>query len=227
MINTPTSVSDIPFQQEYHMPHFPKGLNDANIRNVAVDDQSNIWIATSEGIFKKHINAATWEKMVAGLEDGPAYTVLYDDTLGIWVGTWKGLFHYNNNAFKRMADTQGPISVLCATKEGVYAFGPKDVWLCNLSVSVKKNIKIAKSVRAAIADSNGGVWIGTDVGLYHYAADQLKYYFDTSYLVSAYVKGVAVKENTVWVGGLGGVAILKNHTKSSILKLNMACHLNM
>lgn len=67
----PASMTDTSFSQEYHVPHFPNGLNDADIRNIAVDDQSQIWIATSEGIFKKQINAAMWEKILSGLEDGP------------------------------------------------------------------------------------------------------------------------------------------------------------
>ncbi|MCC6289760.1 MAG: regulator [Chitinophagaceae bacterium] len=215
---TPASIADIPFTQEYHIPHFPKGLKDANIRNITIDDQSNIWIATSEGIFKKHINASVWEKITEGLEDGPAYTLLYDAISGLWAGTWKGVFHYEHNVFKKKVDAQGPIAVLCIAKEGIYAFGPKDIWLCSSAGSVKKNIPVVKSVRSAIYDGKAGVWIGTDVGLYHYTPDSLKYFFDTSHLISAYIKGVAVKNNDVWAGGLGGITILNDYHKKKALR---------
>ncbi|OJY88945.1 MAG: regulator [Sphingobacteriales bacterium 40-81] len=218
LVLSPTNTADIPFVQEYHIPHFPKGLKDANIRSIATDDQSNIWIATSEGIFKKHINGTGWEKVISGLEDGPAYTVLYDPASGIWAGTWKGVFHYRYNAFKKMADTNGPVSVLCVAKDGVYAFGPRDIWLCTPAASTRKDIRIAKSVRSAISDGNTGVWIGTDVGLYHYTPGSLKYFFDTSYLISAYIKGVAIKGNDVWAGGLGGVTILNGYNKKKTLR---------
>ncbi|MFT3746858.1 MAG: hypothetical protein QM768_01010 [Agriterribacter sp.] len=215
---TPTNVADIPFAQEYHIPHFPNGLNDANTRSVATDDLSNIWIATSEGIFKKNINTLTWEKITDGLEGGPAYTVLYNPASGIWVGTWRGIFHYEHNAFKKMADTKGPISVLCTAKEGIYAFGPKDIWLCTVSGCAGKDIRIAKSVRSAISDGNEGLWIGTDVGLYHYTSDSLKYFFDTLHLISAYIKGVIIKGKDVWAGGLGGVTILSGCNKVNTLQ---------
>lgn len=215
---TPASMADIPFAQEYHIPHFPKGLDDANIRSIAVDDQSDTWIATAEGIFKKNSNSDTWQKILSGLEDGPAYAVLYDPASGIWAGTWKGVFHFANNVFKKMADTQGPIAVLCADREGVYAFGPKGSWLCHSSGSIKKDINIARSVRSAVADGKGSVWIGTDVGLYHYTQDSLQYYFDTTHLISAYIKGVAIKDGDVLAGGLGGVTILKDGIKKETLK---------
>lgn len=214
----PASMTDTSFSQEYHVPHFPNGLNDADIRNIAVDDQSQIWIATSEGIFKKQINAAMWEKILSGLEDGPAYAVLYDPASGIWAGTWKGVFQYRNNTFEKMADTQGPVSVLCADREGVYAFGPKDSWLCHSSGSVKKDMNMARSVRSAVADRKGNIWIGTDVGLYHYTRHDLQYYFDTSHLISAYIKGVAIKNGNVLAGGLGGVTVLRDGVKKETLE---------
>ncbi|MBX2925381.1 MAG: hypothetical protein KF746_24500 [Chitinophagaceae bacterium] len=218
LVYTPANITDIPFSQEYHVPHFPKGLNDANIRSIAADDQSNIWIATSEGVFKKNSSDDNWQKVGSGLEDGPAYSVLYHPASGIWAGTWRGVFRYINNTFKKMADTQGPISVLCAAKEGVYAFGPKDAWLCHPSGSVKKEMRIARSVRSAISDENSGIWIGTDVGLYHYTTDSVKYFFDTSHLISAYIKGVVVKNGDVWAGGLGGVSVLNNGIKKKTIQ---------
>ncbi len=215
---TPESMTDVPFTQEYHTPHFPNGLNDANIRSVAADDQSNIWIATSEGIFKKTITGDTWQKVTDGLEDGPAYAVLYNAVSGIWAGTWKGVFHFEHHAFKKMADTRGPVSVLCAAKDGVFAFGPKDSWLCKKSGASAIDIRIARSVRSATGDGKAGLWIGTDAGLYHYNANSVRHYSDTSCLISAYIKGVAMKGDDLWAGGMGGVTVLNDGIKKRALK---------
>jgi hypothetical protein len=219
LIYSPSSVADIPFVQEYHTPHFPKGLNDANVRSIAADNRSNLWIATSEGIFKKKIDATVWEKQINGLEEGPAYAVIYDSVYGIWAGTWKGVFRYENGVFKKMANTQGPIAVLCAAKEGIYVFGPNDRWLCTISSAFKKDMPIAQSIRSAVFDGKDGVWIATDIGLYHYTKNTLQHFFDTSYIISAAIKGVAVKDNELWAGGLGGISVLdniNNHKKKTL-----------
>lgn len=63
-------------------------------------------------------------------------------------------------------------------------------------------------MRAAVSDGKGGLWIGTDVGLYHCNDMKTSLYQDENELISAYVRGMDYSNRgELWVGGLGGVTI--------------------
>ncbi|MBX3242514.1 MAG: hypothetical protein KIT80_05190 [Chitinophagaceae bacterium] len=214
----PVAISDTPFRQEYHVPHFPGNLPAADIRSVAVDTERNIWVATAGGIFRKKEEEKNWQKVTEGLEDGPAYHILFHPESGIWAATWKGVFLHSGTGFKKITGTEGPVAVLCRAGKGVYAFGPKGFWLCNGVTATVVDAKIARSVRSAVSNEKGEVWIGTDVGLYHYTGGSVNYYFDSTSLVSAYVRGVALKGGELWAGGLGGVTVLNEGVKQKTLQ---------
>ena len=63
-------------------------------------------------------------------------------------------------------------------------------------------------MRAAISDGKEGLWIGTDVGLFHCIKDHTIAYQKNEDLISAYVKGMDYsKDGELWIGGQGGVTI--------------------
>ncbi|MGN6495192.1 MAG: ligand-binding sensor domain-containing protein [Agriterribacter sp.] len=217
----PSTVNDAPFWQEYHEPFPVSNIAAGNeVRSIASDHTGAIWIATSAGIFKKEKDSKKWNKVIAGGEDGPAYTVQSHAATGkVWIGAWNGVFCIDNGTMKKVQGTVGPVSVLCFSKEGVYAFGPKGAWLCADKTFERKNYPIARSVRAAISDKQGGVWVTSDVGLYHCTPDTTKYYDGTNLLVSAYVKGLAYNyDHQLWIGGLGGVSVIEEEKKVKFLQ---------
>ncbi|MGC4034750.1 MAG: hypothetical protein QM764_02240 [Chitinophagaceae bacterium] len=215
-----TSTSDVSFVQEYHEPYVvSQNAGENEVRSITTDKENTTWIATIAGILAKKSNETTWTNILADDDKGTAFSVIADKQSQIWMGTWKGVLLYKNKQVISLTGTDGPISILCIAKEGVYAIGPNGVWLYNGSTFEKKNYKIARSVRAAVSDDHNGLWIATDVGLYHCSDKLNNYYYNTDVIISAYVKGLAFDtQNKLWVGGLGGVSILKNDKREKMIR---------
>ena len=196
------------FWQEYHQPFILENAEQNDVRSIAVDQSSNIWIATAAGIFKKDKNGNTWSPIIDEASRGPAYAVLADNLTSVWLATWNGVYQYRDNQLRKIEGVDAPISVLCKSKEGIYALGPKGVWLYSDDHFQKKNYSVARSIQNAITDENGGLWIATKVGLYHCSENRTILYNDTTQLISAYVEDVSTNnKGQLWAVGLGGVSI--------------------
>lgn len=216
----PIKAKDTSFWQEYHEPYsVGKTAEENEVRSITSDNVLNIWIATAAGIFTKKENEKSWEAISLGEDNGPAYAVITDSRNAIWAGTWRGVYMFQHNEIKKINGTDGPVSLLCNAMEGIYALGPNGIWLYNGKMFEKKIYKVAKSVRHAISDNKGGLWISTDVGLYHCTNNKTTYFQKTDVLISAYIKGVAFdKTGNIWVGGLGGVSVLRDEKKIKTLQ---------
>ncbi len=119
---------------------------------------------------------------------------------------------------------QGPVSVICTAKEGVYALGPKGVWLFNGTDFIKKDYPIARSVRGAVSDNKEGLWVASDVGLYHATKMGTKHFYKTDILLSAGLKGLAIdKKENLWAAGLGGVSIIKDDIQQRVIRPREGC----
>lgn len=206
-------VPDTTFWQEYHEGFMVgKDEGDNDVRSIAVDQSSNIWIAAASGIFMKGKNKNIWLPVIDETSRGSAYAVIADKVSGIWMGTWNGVYQFRDNELRKIEGVEGPVSALCKAKEGIYALGPKGVWLYSDHHFQKKDYPVARSVQGAISDEDGGLRIATKVGLYHCSEKNTVLYHDTTQLISAYVNGVAVNNTgQLWAVGLGGVSIRKNN----------------
>jgi hypothetical protein len=200
---------DRAFWQEVH--HAFPVINEptaGDVRSVTIDHDSNVWIATAAGIFQKKKDISQWINVITGDDKGPAFVVEAGPDASIWLGTWNGLYRFKNNALEKMTGPDGPVSAVCVAKEGTYALGPNGFWFDGGKGFQKLKANISKSVRDVISDGNKGLWIATDVGLYHWTEKELKHYYKTDALISGYAKGLALdSEQKLWVGGLGGVTI--------------------
>lgn len=214
------------FWQEYHEAYpIGRSAEENNVRSIAVDKKMTVWIATEAGIFLKKNGENTWSEIASQDSDkGPAYAISIDEHDVIWMGTWKGVFLYKNNLLLEIAGTQGPVSVICPAKEGVYALGPKGVWLFNGNIFVRKDYPVARSVRSAVSDYNEGLWIASDVGLYHSNKQGTNHFYKTDILLSAGLKGVALEnKQTIWAAGLGGVSVIKNKKQQRVIGTKEGC----
>lgn len=220
------SGADTAFWQEYGESYpFDSSMTDKNVRGIALGAGKEILAATSTGVWQKPDSAANWAPVPMRDSDrGPAYAVLTDVTAKTWLGTWNGLYLFRQGIAQRIPGTEGPVSLLCESREGVYALGPNGVWLCSGSGVVKKNFQLARSLRSAVSDGKKGLWIGSDVGLYHATDAGTTRYVKNEELLSAYAKGVAMDDKgQVWVAGLGGVSILKNGVKQRVIRPQEGC----
>jgi len=213
------------FLQEYH-EGYPVGSTPAenNVKSIAVDKQSNVWIATGAGVFIKKTGETAWLPIQLNDEDkGPAFAVAVDEKGTVWMGTWKGVFQFTNNMLRQVTGTVGPISVICTANEGVYALGPNGVWLCTGDSFTKKDLAIARSVRSAVSDGKQGIWVASDVGLYHANNQGSTHFYKPDVLLSAGLKGLAMQGQQVFVAGLGGISVLKNGQRQRVITPQQGC----
>ncbi len=204
---------DIPFQQEYHEA-YPVGTSTAanDVRGITTDAQGKIWIATGAGFFQKENNAAEWQFLETD-SAGPAYAIKVSPKGDLYLGAWNGLYVFSNNTLTKVPEVQGPISQLVIEQNTVSAMGPNGLWIKKGNTFKKSNANLPRSVRDLISDGNSGLWIASDVGLYHWTENDLIHYFNEKELLSGYVRGLAYHtDGKLWAGGLGGVTI-RNETE--------------
>lgn len=211
-----TVYVDKPFVQEYHDGYIiskeDKAAND--VRAITVDNQNNVWIAAKAGVYQKKVDTRNWEMMIHGSDKGPAFDIKTDNNGKTWAATWNGVYTNKSGEFKKLNGLNQPIAKIVCAKEGVYALGPLGIWLYKANSWTKKNFTTARSMRAALSDGNSGLWIGTDVGLYHCNNKETIVYQANDDLISAYVKGLAYsKKGNLWIAGLGGITIRDKNSK--------------
>lgn len=209
-----------PFIQESH-DAYKVSENDAenDIRSITVDDESNVWIATVGGVFKKEAGSREWTPVITGEDRGPAFSVTVGSDSSVLLGTWNGLYTFQNNTLKKITDVESPVSVVYTNGVEKFALGPKGIWQAKLNGWKKLDYKIAHSVRDAIADREGNLYVATDAGLYLCSNGKTQLFQDTTQLISCYVKSVSfAPEDKIWAGVMGGVSIRMNHELEKNLK---------
>ena len=198
---------DSGFIQEYHEAWALDSITGPSpVRSILVDHESTVWITTATGVYTKNRHGEAWQSRLTGEDRGPAYALLQDDDKQVWIGAWNGLYKAVGHTVEKTAGIEMPVSVLCRAKEGLYALGPQGIWLLSDNQWEKKEYKVARTIRAAVSDEKGGLWIGTDAGLFH-VENQEAHYIDESKLISAYITGLSYRGEDLWIGGLGGVTI--------------------
>jgi hypothetical protein len=206
---TDNGYYDTPFVQEYHEA-FMVGINqgDNEVRSIAVDHESNVWIATASGVFKKEPGKRVWSAVISGDDKGPAYSVVVNRNGDILIGTWNGLYRYSKNILVKEEGPQPPVSEICTDNSGDYALGPFGIWQFVTNRWEKQDYNIARSVRDALSDNKGNLWVATDAGLYLCRNSQIRLFQDVSELISCNAKALAIDpEGLLWTGVLGGVSV--------------------
>ena len=201
---------DSGFIQEYHEAWALDSITGPSpVRSILVDHESTVWITTATGVYTKNRHSDHWRSRLEGENQGPAYSLALDYDHNVWIGAWNGLYKAAGQTVEKIEGIEMPVSILCKAKEGMYAMGPIGIWLLSDNQWKKKEYKVARTIRAAVSDEKGGLWIGTDAGLFH-VENQEANYIDESKLISAYIKGLSYNGSDLWIGGLGGVSIHKD-----------------
>ncbi|WP_259016407.1 ligand-binding sensor domain-containing protein [Emticicia fluvialis] len=214
------TYKDAPFWQEYHEAYpISENAEENNVRSIVIDKANNVWVATASGIFMKKANESNWASIQNATDKGPAFAVNTDNEGTVWLGTWNGIYRFKNNQLEKLQGVNPPVSAICTAKEGVYALGPHGIWLFDGQAfkkpqSDKEGYQLPRSVRDVISDNKGGLWIASDVGLYHTNNHETRVFRNKEDVISGYIKGIAIDSNQhLWAGGLGGVSIIQADKK--------------
>jgi hypothetical protein len=203
---------DVPFIQEIHDGYkIGENADDNEVRSIAVDKESTVWVATASGVFSKKAGTRQWELLISGEKRGPAYSVVVKEDGTVLLGTWSGLYSWANHQLKKEEGPVPPISGICTSENETYALGPHGVWQQTGSQWKPLEYKIARSVRCSATDGKGSLWVGTDAGVYLCKNGQTNLYQNTAELISSYVRAIGFAPGgECWVGTMGGVAIRKD-----------------
>lgn len=215
----PVSFRDTAFWQEYHEA-YPTGDSPAgdDVRSIAVDSALNVWITSAAGVFMKRQGEQSWTPMIPASDQGPSFSVLVGDDAAVWVSTWNAVYRFREGKPERMEGAKAPVGVLCRSTEGIYALGPYGVWLYDAAGCHQKQYPVARSIRDAVTDGSGGLWIASDVGLYHSTPRETVHFYKPADVISAYILGVETRRHgELWAAGLGGVTILSQGKKQKVL----------
>jgi len=203
---------DVPFIQETHDGYkISENADDNDVRSIAVDKQSNVWIATATGIFRKNAASREWKEIFSRENRGPGYSVVVKEDGTVLLGTWNGLYSWADHQLKKEEGPVPPISGICTSGDETYALGPHGVWQQAGSKWKPLEYNIARSVRCSATNGKGSLWVGTDAGVYLCKKGQTNLYQNTAELISSYVRAIGFAPGgECWVGTMGGVAIRKD-----------------
>ena len=200
--DTVASYRDSAFWQEYHEAYAIGSVPvDNEVRSIVVDNQENVWIATPSGVFVKKQNEKRWENAIPEKDQGPSFAVELGEDSAVWMSTWNAVYRFMDNKLEQIPGPETPVSALSKSKEGIYAAGPGGIWLYSGKGWTKTRYKIARSIRDVRSDLHGGLWVGTDVGLYHCTPAGIKHFAGRDKLLSAYIRGVEMNGDSVYAVG--------------------------
>jgi|WetSurMetagenome_2_1015567.scaffolds.fasta_scaffold00336_9 hypothetical protein len=208
-ISGDTIYHDVPFYQEYHDAYMiSDNHSDNEVRSIAVDHESNVWIATAYGVFFKKAESRIWNPVITGDDRGPAYSVDVNSSGDVLLGTWDGLYRYRNNSVVKEDGLIAPVSEICNYGNSNYALGPYGIWSYKNNRWEKQEYKIARTVRDAMTDEDGNLWVATDAGLYLCKDGKTTLFQDVTELISCYVRAISFDPGgRLWAGVMGGISI--------------------
>ncbi|NOY59832.1 MAG: regulator, partial [Calditrichaeota bacterium] len=205
-------IPDVPFRQEYHVPHAIGDNSKANdVRAIAVDQQDNVWAATGNGVYLLPAGQNQWIELMNKSDLGPAFAVTVDQAGTVWAGCWNGLYRSDGFKLVKANEVKQPIGAIGVVDEKLIAMGPDGVRILADGKWQKREIRCARTVRNILSDRKGGYWMATSMGLYHQTQSGMQLLQSADELLSADVYDAAYNvDDYLWIGGLGGITVYRN-----------------
>ncbi|MGQ9487556.1 MAG: ligand-binding sensor domain-containing protein [Armatimonadota bacterium] len=209
-------MKDTLFVQEI-AERYSLGSSEANdVRAIAVAPDGDVWAATRAGFYRWRKGQNRWTSVSA--ETAPAFAAFTDSQGNVWLGAWNGLYRATNDGLRKVAGISLPVSVLCEVERELIAFGPDGMWRVRGDSAIPHPLPCASSIRCVLPDGMGGVWIGTNVGLFHHTPEGTVWRHSEEHLLSSSVRGLAIaRDGSLWIGGLGGITIYREGKRAGQL----------
>jgi len=148
--------------------------NGNKVGKLFVDEEGNLWLGTSNGLYRFRDPAFSTYSDKDGLINPFIFPIFRDRNKNLWTGTYEnGFFKFNGKEFKNFSEKDGLIGTfMCAGMED------KDgnIWMgTNKGVSIyngkefknlhgRKNGLHGDSVTSIIQDRKGRIWLGGNKG---------------------------------------------------------------
>lgn len=239
LMSMASQVVDEPIEHYFHTPLPTEGLPNLSQEHflpLCILDSSGkekIYLGTGKGIYLLNLDSSRWEHV--NDISGPIFDFLKSYENEVYVGAWNGLYQLADGRFTLIEVTKGiPIVAIAlandfavlASTEGIFK------WYWKENTLQKMDVRVPRSVRKAVVDKMGKIWIATDMGLVCINGTNIIYYthkediFDEAFPASrelisnALTSLIYLPNNELWVGGLGGVNILKSENVVKKLPYN-------
>lgn len=224
------------------------GLTYRVVSSIREDEDRNLWIATEGGglnVYDRHkdefhhirVNTAAPHhvnpEMVKALQ--------FDGKGGLYIGTLEGLYRYDTRsggmrpvplkASPRLTSDEVVYGLAgnaermwVGTKGGLFRIGGGDTVRYRHNRNDSGSI-ISNDINALMQDSQGGVWIGTEVGLSWLPADSNRFRnylaeYDSVFNKNAILCIYEDDRRNIWIGTRGGGLKLLNRERSQFFTLD-------
>lgn len=215
------------------------GKNDIpnGVTDFASDSESNVWIATEEGLFKYKDDAEIAHYTTKdGLQNDKIITLHFDRNGSLWLGTFDGLAQFKDGKFTNFADIEkspkGFVRAIYEDAEGVLWFGTYGDGLVRYKEDKFFNYRVEdglfnNGVFAILEDERGNFWMSSNRGIHRVSKQELNdfangkipklnsvSYDEKDGMLNAECNGgrmpaaIKTKDGKFWFPTMGGVAIV-------------------
>jgi signal transduction histidine kinase/ligand-binding sensor domain-containing protein len=195
-----------------------EGLSDGAAKGICEDSDHNLWVATSDGIYRGRNTFARILTAKTQLGSDLTWVFLLADPRdhSLWIATLHGLFHYQclTGHLTRYTVEDGlpsnKVITLCLDHEGALWIGLADGLACLVdgrlaTPTVCQRVLEGKQVRSLVEDHAGGIWIGTLSGPMRYKDGTIAQFGQKDGIVSAACSHIYVgSDGGVWVSTWNG-----------------------
>jgi signal transduction histidine kinase/ligand-binding sensor domain-containing protein/DNA-binding response OmpR family regulator len=170
------------FESFFHTLH-GKGLTHNYVTSIIEDKEGLIWIGTREGI--NYFNPFTLEmgdlnsilNIISYLPSSIIHCLFRDSDDNIWIGSTSGLTRYaftdksfrtyHHNPEEKISLASNKIHAVTEFSAGKMLVGSDDgLDFLDVNEGLLENIFNGYIVRSLLVDSHGGIWVGTNKGLF-------------------------------------------------------------
>ncbi len=187
---------------------------------LLADREGLVWAGGTDGLHRVMEVAAVGITRADGLHSDYVRVVMQSEDDALWIGHTGGLSRWWRGQMRAVPlalENGRDVSALAlAYRDGNLWVGSynQGVFRLDLQGQVRERIRlggrIEPTVRALLADADGGLWIGGTHGLSHYRAGKLRRVLDSQGLSSGAVMALhRDPDGTLWIGTTGGMHTLR------------------
>ena len=212
------------------------GLTHNMVDCLMKDSRGFLWIGTWDGLNRfdgydfKEFKHSDGKKGISG---NFIYSLCEDNYGNIWIGNNRGLdfYNYENNEFKLVK--LGIDSLLSQRVVKIIKTHDNDLWICGdkfiIKIRIDKDGNILEKddnpelteilnqnnneINCIYEDQSGGMWIGTDIGLFHYfpAVKQIESFYhnpesENSLVYNEVIELYGDSKGNLWIGTVLGLS---------------------